>query len=59
LACDHQFEIWDALIVSTAAEAKCRLLLSEDLHDGFVWRGLTVVNPFAKRRNPLLDAVLT
>lgn len=58
LSCDHQLDIWDALIVSTAADADCRLLLSEDMHDGFVWRGLTIANPFAPRRHPLLEAVL-
>lgn len=59
LACDHQLAIWDALVVSTAADADCRLLLSEDMQDGFVWRGLTIVNPFASKRHPLLEAVLS
>lgn len=58
LAVDHQFSIWDAIVVSTAAEAGCRLLLSEDMQDGFVWRGLTIANPFADKRHPLLDAAL-
>lgn len=59
LACDHQFTIWDAIIVSVAAEADCRLLLSEDMQDGFVWRGLTIVDPFAAKRHPLLEAALS
>ena len=59
LACDHGFAIWDAIIVSVAADAGCRLLLSEDMHDGFVWRGLTIVNPFAAERHPLLEAALS
>ena len=59
LVCDHQFTIWDAIIVSTAADANCRVLLSEDMQDGFVWRGLTVVNPFAAKQNPLLEAALS
>ena len=58
LAADHQLRIWDAIIVATAAEADCRLLLSEDLQDGFTWSGVTVTNPFAKRRHPLLDGLL-
>ena len=58
LACDHQFAIWDAIVVSTAADAGCRLLLSEDMQDGFVWRGLTIANPFAAQRHPLLEAAL-
>ena len=58
LAVDHQFRIWDALVVAAAAAADCRLLLSEDLHDGFTWGGVTVINPFAATRHPLLEAAL-
>ncbi len=58
LAVDHQLGIWDALIVAVAAEAGCRLLLSEDLQDGFTWRGLSVTNPFAPSRHPLLESIL-
>ena len=54
LAADHQLQIWDALILSVAAENHCRLLLSEDLQDGFTWRGLTVLNPFSEPENPML-----
>lgn len=47
LAVDHQLQFWDALILAACAEAGCSALLSEDMGDGFVWRGVTVVNPFA------------
>jgi predicted nucleic acid-binding protein len=55
----HQLGWWDAVILSTAAESRCRVFLSEDLQDGFTWSGVTVVNPFAPRRHPLLAAVLS
>jgi predicted nucleic acid-binding protein len=55
LAVDHQIGIWDAIILSAAAEAGCRLLLSEDLQEGFIWSGVTVVNPFTQTRHPLLE----
>jgi predicted nucleic acid-binding protein len=58
LAADHQLSIWDAVILATAAQAGCRLLLSEDLQDGFTWAGVTVVNPFRAPRHALLDALL-
>ncbi|MDQ2080091.1 PIN domain-containing protein [Xanthobacteraceae bacterium Astr-EGSB] len=58
LATDHQFGIWDAVILSAASQAGCRLLLSEDLQEGFTWGGVTVVNPFAAPRHALLDALL-
>ena len=49
LATDHQLSIWDAVILSATAEGGCRLLLSEDLQEGFTWKGVTVTNPFAPR----------
>lgn len=58
LATDHQLGIWDAVIVSAASQAGCRLLLSEDLQPGFTWGGVTVVNPFASPRHRLLEAQL-
>jgi predicted nucleic acid-binding protein len=58
LAVNHQFGIWDAVIVSVAAEAGCRLLLSEDMQDGFLWQGVTIANPFAQPRHPLLEGTL-
>ncbi len=58
LAKDHQMGIWDAVIFSASAEAGCRLLLSEDLNDGFTWRGVTVTNPFAKGKHELLKGLL-
>jgi len=58
LATDHDFSIWDAIILSTASQSGCRLLLSEDLQDGFTWAGVTVVNPFVSSRNTLLEALL-
>jgi predicted nucleic acid-binding protein len=55
LATNHQFGVWDAVILSAAADAGCRLLLTEDLHDGFTWGGVTVTNPLSRTRHPLLE----
>ena len=52
LTVDHQISMWDALIMSVAAENKCRLLISEDFQNGFTWRGVTVVNPFETKAKP-------
>jgi predicted nucleic acid-binding protein len=41
-----------------SAQAGCRLLLSEDLQDGFTWSGLTVTNPFSSSPHTLLAALL-
>jgi len=58
LATDHQLGIWDSVILSAAAAAGCRLLLSEDMQDGFTWRGISVTNPFSTGKHPLLAALL-
>ena len=58
LATHHQLSIWDAVILAASAAAGCRLLLSEDLHSGFTWNGVTVANPFAKEKHELLAALL-
>lgn len=44
---DHELSIFDALIVEAAARAHCDELWTEDLTDGQVIRGLTIVNPFS------------
>jgi predicted nucleic acid-binding protein len=54
LAVAHRLTIWDAVILNAAAESGCRLLLSEDLAEGFAWRGVSVTNPFAAEPHPLL-----
>ncbi len=58
LATDHQFSIWDAVVLSVASQSGCRLLLSEDLQDGFTWGGVTVANPFVSPRHALLESLL-
>jgi predicted nucleic acid-binding protein len=58
LASDHDLSIWDSVVLAASAEAECRVLLSEDLQEGFTWRGVTVVNPFAPEVHPLLAGIL-
>ncbi len=58
LATEHQLSIWDAVVFSAAAEGGCRLLLSEDMQEGFTWKGVTVTNPFAPRKHELLTALM-
>lgn len=58
LAADHKLQVWDALVIRTADDAGCTMLLSEDMQDGFVVDGLTVINPFAPVLHPILAAVI-
>jgi predicted nucleic acid-binding protein len=59
LATDHQLGIWDAVVLSAASQAGCRVLLSEDLQEDFTWGGVTVVNPFKSPPHSLLSRYFT
>jgi predicted nucleic acid-binding protein len=54
----HSFSFWDAMLWVTAHEAGCRLLLSEDLHDGRTLDGVTCVNPFEPKNAMVIEAAL-
>lgn len=54
----HRLSFWDAMMWATAKRAGCRLLLSEDGDDGRTLGGVTLVNPFAAPRAPLLQEAL-
>ncbi len=58
LATDHRLSIWDSVILAAAAAGGCRLLLSQDLQDGFTWSGVTVTDPFSPSPHPVLAAIL-
>ena len=38
---------WDALLITTAAEAGCSAILTEDMADGTTLSGVRIINPFA------------
>lgn len=59
LSVNHEFRMWDALVMAVAAENRCRIVLSEDLENAFTWRGVMVVNPFLPHESPLLAAILS
>ena len=58
LAVLTQLQVWDALIVNTAADAGCAVLLTEDMQDGFRWRGLTLINPLSDQASDNLARLL-
>jgi predicted nucleic acid-binding protein len=43
---EHRLSWWDCLIVGAAQFQGCAILLTEDLHDGAHFGGVTVRNPF-------------
>jgi predicted nucleic acid-binding protein len=44
----HGFSFWDALILRSAQQAGCSVLLSEDFQEGREIDGIRVVNPFRR-----------
>lgn len=42
----HNFSFWDALIIRSAKQAGCNVLLTEDLQHGQEIEDLEIVNPF-------------
>jgi predicted nucleic acid-binding protein len=54
LVTSHRLAFWDAIVLAAAAQAGCRLLVSEDMQDGFSWRGVTIRNPFDGARTPAI-----
>ena len=42
----HRLSIYDAMIISAARLAACKVILSEDMQDGLSLEGIRVRNPF-------------
>jgi predicted nucleic acid-binding protein len=42
----HSFSFWDALVLRSAQQAGCGVLLTEDMQDAREIDGLRIVNPF-------------
>jgi predicted nucleic acid-binding protein len=42
----YKISYWEALIVAAAERARCKRILSEDLNDGQLYNGISVINPF-------------
>jgi predicted nucleic acid-binding protein len=53
----HELQVFDAIILAAASEAGAEFLLSEDIQDGFSWRGVTIVNPFAEPKTQLVKYI--
>lgn len=58
MAARYDLQFFDAVIIAVARRAGATLLLSEDMHDGFVIDGLTIRNPFDAANEILLADLL-
>jgi predicted nucleic acid-binding protein len=54
-AAQRRASYWDALIVASASEAGCTMLLTEDLQHGTELRGVEIHNPFTRGRQMSAD----
>ncbi len=59
LAGQSNLQIFDAIVLTAAAGAGCQILCSEDLHDGYRWRGMVVSNPFGAKPDRRIAPMLT
>jgi predicted nucleic acid-binding protein len=48
-ASEGRFSFWDAVLLASAAEAGCSVVLSEDMRDGARLGSIVVRNPFGAR----------
>jgi predicted nucleic acid-binding protein len=55
----HNLQIFDAIIIAASAQAGCRVLFSEDMQHEAVFNGVTIINPFAEPKHPLLLDMLS
>ena len=57
LARAHRLQFWDCVICAAAADARAKILLTEDMQDGQILDGLRLMNPFAAANAKAIDAL--
>ena len=58
LAVRYRLQFWDGVILSVAARSSATVLLSEDMQDGQVVGGVTLLNPFLPANTDRLSQAL-
>ena len=46
ISISSQISFWDGLIIAAAELANCSIVISDDLNDGQIIRGVKIINPF-------------
>jgi predicted nucleic acid-binding protein len=54
----HNISFWDALLCATSIRMGPSFFMTEDLQDGRYLHGLTIVNPFERVNDALVDHIL-
>jgi len=52
IAVDHQFTIYDSLVIAAAKSAGCDRIYTEDLTHNQVVQGIKIINPFLEQATP-------
>ena len=55
LARVHGLQLWDCVVCAAAAEARAKVLLTEDMQDGRTLDGLRLTNPFVAANAKAID----
>ena len=58
LARTHRLQFWDCVVCAASAEARAKVLLTEDMQDGKILDGLRLMNPFVAANAKSIDDVL-
>lgn len=53
-----RISFWDAMLWATARRAGCSTILSEDFQDGQVVQGVRFINPFLRKNDAYIEALL-
>jgi len=53
-----RISFWDAMLWATARRAGCSAILSEDFQDGQVVEGVRFINPFLRKNDAYIEALL-
>jgi predicted nucleic acid-binding protein len=54
----HKLQFWDSVILEVARDGRAMTILTEDLQDGAVIDGITILNPFNPENCRALDILL-
>jgi predicted nucleic acid-binding protein len=58
LARAHRFQFWDCVVCAASAQAGAKVLLTEDMQDGRILDGLTLMNSFVAANAKSIDDLL-
>ena len=58
LAHAHRLQLWDCVVCAASAEARAKVLLTEDMQDGRIFDSLRLMNPFVAANAQSIDDLL-